>query len=338
MSRQATSPGRSRLLVVAFGLTLASSALAGDDPHRAKVAVKVGRFEAKVGEIEDRIAELAPFQVESYGKTREEIVKNYVQQVIVRELVLNAGAESKHLTDKLPAKQHYQRALSTATLRAIRGQLRSPEDITDAEAEKYFNDNRARFESPERINLWRILCKTKEEAETVIATAKKDLTIPKYNDLARDHSLDKATNFRGGNLGFVGPDGQSNEAGVKLDVALVKAAATVKDGELVPEPVAEGASWAVVWRRTTVPATKRTLGEVSAQIKTTIYRERTEANEKKLIDDLRKTKVKDYDAEPLKIIEFPAFDAGLNLPRSVPAAPAVPTASSTPSSAPSGRK
>ena len=136
----------------------------------------------------------------------------------------------------------------------------------------------------------------------------------------------------------MGPDGQSNEAGVKLDVALVKAAATVKDGELVPEPVAEGASWAVVWRRTTVPATKRTLGEVSAQIKTTIYRERTEANEKKLIDDLRKTKVKDYDAEPLKIIEFPAFDAGLNLPRSVPAAPAVPTASSTPSSAPSGRK
>jgi hypothetical protein len=88
----------------------------------------------------------------------------------------------------------------------------------------------------------------------------------------------------------------------------------------VPDPVAEGSHWAVVWRRTTVAATKRTYEDVSAQIKTTIYRERTEANEKKVIEDLRASKVKDYDPEPLKVIEFPTFDAGLNLPRSVPSA------------------
>jgi peptidyl-prolyl cis-trans isomerase C len=307
-----------RLALVVF--MLASTALAADD-HRTKVAVKVGRFEATVGEIEDRIAEMPPFQMETFGKTREEIVKNYVNQVIVRELVLNAGAESRHLTDKLPAKQVYQRALSTATLRATRGPLRSPNDITDAEAKTYFEANRTtRFESPERVNLWRILCKTKEEANEVIAAAKKDLTIQKYQDLARDHSLDKATNFRGGNLGFVAPDGQSNEAGVKVDVALIKGLANVKDGDLAPEPIAEGPYWAVVWRRTTVAATKRTFEESTAQIKTTIYRDRIEANEKKLIEDLKAAKVKNYDAEPLKIIEFPAFDAGLNLPRSIPSA------------------
>lgn len=307
-----------KLLAAALFLTTASAAFAADDPHRAKVAVKAGRFVATVGEIEDRIADMPPFQSETYGKSREEIVENFVRQVIERELVLNAGAESRHLTDKLPAKHLYQRALSNATLRAVRGTLRSPNDISDADAKDYFEKNRARFEGPERVNLWRILCKTKEEATEVIAAAKKDLTIAKYSDLARERSLDKATNFRGGNLGFVAPDGQSNEAGVKIDVALVKAAAQVKDGDLVPEPVAEGANWAVVWRRTTVPATKRTFEESTAQIKTTIYRERTEANEKKLIDDLRAAKVKDYDPEPLKIIEFPAFDAGLSLPRSVP--------------------
>jgi peptidyl-prolyl cis-trans isomerase C len=309
-----------KLSILLLGLTVASTALAGDDGHRAKVAVKAARFQATVGEIEDRIAEMPHFQVETYGKTRDEIAKNYVNQVIVRELVLNAGAEQRHLTDKYPTKQVYQRTLSTATLRAIRGQLRSPNDISDADAKAYFDANRARYEAPERVNLWRILCKTKEEAAEVIAAAKKDLTIAKYNDLARDHSLDKATNFRGGNLGFVAPDGQSNEAGVKIDVALLKAAANVKDGDLVPDPVAEGSHWAVVWRRTTVAATKRTYEDVSAQIKTTIYRERTEANEKKVIEDLRASKVKDYDPEPLKVIEFPTFDAGLNLPRSVPSA------------------
>lgn len=310
----------SRAALVAVLLSTGSLAFAGDDGHRAKVAVKADGFQATVGEIEDRIADMPPFQAETYGKNRDEIAKSFVNQVIVRELVLNAGAERRGLKEKLPTKQLYQRALSTATLRAIRGQLRSPNDISDADAKAYFEANRSRFEAPERVNLWRILCKTKDEAAEVIAQAKKDLTIPRYNDLARDHSLDKATNFRGGNLGFVAPDGQSNEAGVKVDVALLKAVANVKDGDLAPDPVAEGANWAVVWRRTTVAATKRSYEEVSAQIKTTIYRERTEANEKKLIDDLRKAKVKDYDPEPLKIIEFPALDAGLALPRSVPSA------------------
>jgi peptidyl-prolyl cis-trans isomerase C len=282
--------------------------------------VKVGKLQATVGEIEDRLAEIPPFQLQTFGPTRDELVKAYVNQVIVRELVLNAGADARHLADKLPTKQQYQRALSTATLRAIRGDLKSPASIPDADVKRYYEDHRARFEAPERVNLWRILCKTKDEAAAVIAAAKKDLTIAKYNDLARDHSLDKATSFRGGNLGFVAPDGQSNEAGVKVDVALIKAAANVKDGDLVPEPVPEGPSWAVVWRRTTVAATKRTLEEATPQIRTTIYRERTEANEKKLIDDLRAAKVKDYDPEPLKIIELPALDAGLSLPRSAPSA------------------
>ena len=37
------------------------------------------------------------------------------------------------------------------------------------------------------------------------------------------------------------------------------------------------------------------------------------------IEELRTKYVRDYDAEPLKVIEFPALDAGLSLPRSVPA-------------------
>jgi peptidyl-prolyl cis-trans isomerase C len=309
-----------KLSIILAVLTLSTVALAGDELRRAKVAVKAGKFSATVGEIEDRIAEVPPYQAQTFGATRDELVKAYVTQVVERELVLNAGADDRKLVDHYPAKQLYQRALSTATLRALRKDLRSPADIPDADVKTYFDLNRARFEQPERINLWRILCKTKEEASQVIADAKKDLTVAKYTDLARDHSLDKATNFRGGNLGFVGPDGASSEAGVKVDVSLVRGVSSVKDGDVAPDPIPEGPNWAVVWRRTTVAATKRTLDEASAQIRNSLYRERTEANEKKLIDTLRAAKVTSYDPEPLKIIEFPTFDAGLNLPRSVPSA------------------
>ncbi len=295
---------------------------ADETARRAKIAVKVGSRTVTVGELEDRLAEIPPFQAVTFGATREEIVKAYVDQVLVRDLLLGAGAEQRKLDEAIPTRHQLQRARSTATLRALRsGELKSPAQIPMADVEKYYADNRSRFDSPERVNLWRILCKTHDEAEKVLAAAKKELSIPKYNDLARDHSVDKATNFRGGNLGFVAPDGVSNEAGVKVDPALVKAASAVKDGELVPHPVPEGTGFAVIWRRTTVPATRRTLEEATAQIRSTLYRERTEAREKQLVDELRAKHVRDYDADPLRIIVIPPLDAGVSLPRSAPRAP-----------------
>jgi len=287
-----------------------------DAARRNKVALRVGTRAVTVAEIEDRLAEIPPLQAAMFGATRDEILRAFVDQVVVRELVLGGGAEARKLDAGEPVKQQLLRARSTATLRALRAGARSPAAIPSADVARYYEENRIRFESPDRVNLWRILCKTREEAESVLATAKKDLTSLKYADLAREHSIDKATNFRGGNLGFVAPDGASNEAGLKVDPALVRAAAAVKDGELLPQPIPEGDAFAVVWRRATVPATKRSLDDVSAQIRTTLFRERTETAEKKLIEELRAKNVRDYDPEPLKIIEIPPVDAGFSLPRS----------------------
>jgi peptidyl-prolyl cis-trans isomerase C len=298
---------------------------ADDAARRAKIAVKVGTRTVTVGELEDRLAEVPSFQAGTFGATRDEIVKAFVEQVIVRDLVLGEGAEQRKLDATLPTKHQLQRARSTATLRALRATFKSPAAVPMEDVTKYYEENRSHFDAPERINLWRILCKTRNEALTVLSAAKADLTIAKYNDLAREHSMDKATHLRGGNLGFVGPDGTSNEAGVKVDAGLVSAAATVKDGQLVPDPVVEGSGFAVVWRRSTVPRTVRTLQDATAQIRTTLYRERTEAAEKKLIDDLRAKNVRDLNADLLKIVEIPTGDAGFSLPRSIPQPKSSPT-------------
>lgn len=289
-----------------------------DAERRARVAVRVGAHTITVGQLEDRLAEVPPFQAATFGASREEIVRAFVEQVVTRELLLAEGAAARELGGALPTKHQIQRALSTATLRALRAEHKSPAAVPAEDVARYYEENRARFESPERVNLWRILLDRREEAEEVLAAAKGELTIPKFTDLARDRSIDKATKFRGGNLGFLAPDGASNEVGVKVDAGLVSAAGAVEDGELVPHPVPEGAGFAVVWRRATVPATRRTLEEATAQIRTTIYRERTEAAERQLMDDLRARKVRDVDADLLKIIELPPFDAELTLPRSAP--------------------
>lgn len=292
-----------------------------EEARRAKVAVKVGDRSVTVGEIEDRLAGVPPWQAAMFGNDKDAIVRAFVDQVVVRDLLLVTGAEQRGLSKQLPTEHLLKRALSTATLRAVRKDIPTAAAIPEEDVRKYYEENRGSFDSPERLNLWRILVKTKEEAETVLAAAKREPTIAKYNELAREHSIDKATNMRGGNLGFLGPDGVSNEAGVKVDPALVKAAQSVQDGAFVPAPVPEGENYAVVWRRATVPATRRTVEEASAQIRTTLYRQRTEAAEKKLIDELRKKHVTKLDEAPLAIIEFAALDAGISLPRSIPTPP-----------------
>lgn len=294
------------------------------DPRRARVAVRIGELSMTVGEIEDQLAEIPPFQRRLFGATPEAQVKGYVEQVTVRDLLLAEAARQKDLASSLPTAQHLRRARSSATLRALRKQLSSPAAIPDEDVKKFYDENRSRFDSPERIHLWRVLAKTKDEAETVLAAAKKDPTTAKWNELAREHSIDKATNLRGGSLGFVAPDGASNEAGVVVDPALVKAAAAVKDGELVPQPVPEREFFAVVWRRGTVPASKRTLEEATAQIRTTLFRERTESAEKRLVAGLREAHVRDVNLELLGTIELGAMDAGLTAPRVRGVTPAPP--------------
>ena len=291
------------------------------DPRRAKVALRVGERTVTVGELEDRLAGIPPFQLVTFGVSRDEIVRAYVDQILVRDLLLATGAEKRGLAKDVPTRHQLDRALSNATLRKAHAQYPSAAAIPLDDVKKYYDENRTRFGSPERVNVWRILVKTRAEADLVLEAAKKDPTPQKFNDLAREKSLDKATNLRGGNLGFLAPDGTSNEAGFKVDPEIVKAAQTVKDGEFVAAPVAEGPNFAVVWRRATVAPNKRTLEESTAQIRAAIYRERTEGSEKKLIDGLRAKNLKERNESLLGIIELRPFDAGLSLPRASASAP-----------------
>ena len=239
------------------------------------------------------------------------IRRRFLGDVLVPEVLLSIGAEERHLDRELPTEHHIERALSNATLRSQRTQLGPAASISMDDVKRFFEENRARYDSPERINVWRILCRTRDEASTVLAAAKKDATVAAWTALARDHSLDKATFMRGGNLGFLGADGASNEAGLRVEPVIVKAAATVHDGDFVPVPIPEGEYFGVVWRRGTVAASHRTVEQVAAQIRDTLWKQRTEAAEKKLIDDLRARDLHEVNEALLNGIEIAATDGAI---------------------------
>jgi peptidyl-prolyl cis-trans isomerase C len=285
--------------------------------RRAKIVVRVGAKTMTLGELEDRISAVPRFQLATFGADPDAIRHKFVSDIIVPELLLAAGAEDRKLDRELPTSHQVERARSSAALRAVRAEVGSAAAIPMDDVKKFYDDNRSRYDAPERYGIWRILCKTKDEAAEVLAAAKKDATPKNFETLAREHSVDKATYLRSGNLGFVAPDGSSNEAGLKVDAVVPKAAASVKDGELVGEPVKEGDNWAVVWRRGTIGASRRSVEDAAGQIRDTLWKQRVEQASKKLEDDLRARRVKEVNPDLLQGIDVSVTDGNI-VPRKRP--------------------
>jgi peptidyl-prolyl cis-trans isomerase C len=301
--------------LVAGLLTVRGDTRADDSTEaarRAQVVAHLGPTRTiTLGELEDRIAAMPPYQRATFGDDPAKVRRAVLDQVLVPEALESLGAAAEHLDSQLPTSYALEKVRSQSVVRAIRSRLGPEASVPMADVEKYYADNRGRYDTPERYQIWRILCKTKEEAQSVLDEAKKELSPKEFGELARDHSIDKGSNLRAGNLGFISPDGTSNEPGLRVDVALVKAVQGVKDGELVPAPVAEGEHFAVVWRKGTIAANKRPVDQVAAQIRDTLWKAHVKDETDRLVTALRAAKLRDVNEAQLALLgTTPSPEAG----------------------------
>jgi peptidyl-prolyl cis-trans isomerase C len=276
--------------------------------RRAEVVAVVGGPSASrtvsVGDLEDRIATMATFQRLTFGHTADDVRRRFLADVVIPDLLLSLGAEGAKLEARLDVTYGLDRARSNAMVRAIRDRVGPASAISAGDVLDYYNQNIARYDPPERYQIWRILCKTSDEAQAVLDSARADPTPKNFAQLARDHSQDKATYLRSGNLGFLTADGSSNEPGLRVAPEVVRAALGVRDGELVPAPVSEGEFFSVVWRRGTSAPKKRTVDEVASQIRDVLESERIKDETDKLVLALRAAKVRDVRDDLLGTIDL----------------------------------
>jgi len=285
---------------VVFALAaVTASVVAEEDPSGALVVAKVGARSVTARALVQRLSGVPEFQLATLGSSPAEIKRNFLEQVVLRDELFAQGAEAKKLDQVTRARERIDHALRTARINALRENL----DVAPAEIAEFYSENRARFDAPERIAMTRILCATRAEAAAVLAEAKSSGTSQRWNDLAREHSLDKATSMRGGALGFLARDGSSSEASVRADPALFIAASKVKDGEFVPEPIEEGKAYAVIWRRGGTPGVHRTLEEESAAIRQILARRKLADAVKALTDTLRAAEKVEEHPEFVDILE-----------------------------------
>lgn len=320
---------------LAKGLLLfGSSAFAAD----AAPVVRVGDESVDAAGVALALGRVPRFQWVELGASDAERRRAVVEKLLVPEVLGAAEARALGL-DKLPRVQDRTRELYARALEAALAQ--SVPAVTDAEVAAYYEQHRERFEVPRRIRIWRILVTDEELAKKIIAESRGAGGPAKWRNFARESSLDAATKFRDGDLGFVRPDGGTDTPQLRVDPNLFAAVDKLQDGELLAEPLRVQAGLAVVWRRGSLPAASRRLAQEAPAIRSVLSRERLEAARRQLLDELRKQRVKRLDAQLLETLPDGMFAPPPSPPRNLPPLPsgsAAPAGAETPKPGESGTR
>lgn len=170
------------------------------------------------------------------------------------------------------------------------------------ERRKLIEQNSHEFMRPERLRLFRILLSNEADARELRARFGPGTTVTDWRAAARERSLDRATHERGGDLGFVAPDGTTDVPEVRVDPALYQAARDLADGEIAPEVVREGEHFALVWRRGHLPPLETPSGEMDRLATASLLREKAAARVQELTRELRKTQLREHHPERLELL------------------------------------
>jgi peptidyl-prolyl cis-trans isomerase C len=235
-----------------------------------------------------RMTRLLPFQRALFGASWPEQRRQFLE----RELIPEALLEQEAARDDRRLASARDSALSRALLNGLQQQA-ALVGVPESEVAEYYGQHRERYEEPRSILIWRILLRQEADARALLHELGKP-SESLWSRLARERSIDTATHMRSGSLGFVAADGQTHMPQVRVSPALFAAAERVKDGQLVPEPVAEGDAVAVIWRRASRAAQPGQLGAVSADIRALLVHARQVSEVQALTEGLRRDSLRDY--------------------------------------------
>jgi peptidyl-prolyl cis-trans isomerase C len=264
------------------------------------VVVRVGPEVARVSDVSRRFAGMPPYQLAGLAQGAD-AKRRFVDGVLVPEMLYGAEGARRNVMSAPAVARRVLDAKRRALVESIRREL-ADKGIPDAELKAYYDAHASDYRRPERLRLLRILVADEATAKKIIGEARGPGGPQHWATLARESSVDEATKMRSGSLGFVQPDGHTEVPQLAVDPALYAAAAKVRDGDVVPNPVREGDRFAVVWRRGTLPKLDRSFDVERPAITALLLRERTDHAVQGLLEDLRKAQLHDENVALLELL------------------------------------
>jgi len=315
-------------------LLLSASAVAGADE---KPVARVGSAEISGQALARRLAKIPDFQRRALGDSPDKLKRQVLDTWLVPELLYAEEAARSKLAQRPSVVRRERELLRQALERELRAESAAQQPVTTVEIQAYFEANRARFETPARLHVWRILTDDEALAKKILAESKGVDGIQRWSQFAREHSLDKATHLRNGDLGFVHPDGNTDTPTLRVNPALFAAAEKLTDGELAAEPIRDGTHFAVIWRRGSMKAVARTVAQESGSIRQVLERQRLEQARDELLARLQSKYVSAKNEALLETFSFTPEGLPARPPASAREAHAAPAGSSVPVSNPNAR-
>jgi len=269
--------------------------------------IQVGAERLDAAAVARALGRVPAFQLQELGADDAARRRAVVERRLVPELLGYAEAKARGLDHKPRTADRMRELYSKLIDGALERDAAEQQPVTEADIQRYFDEHRARFETPHRMRIWRILVNDEELAKKIIAESRGPAGPARWRNFAREHSLDTATKLRDGDLGFVRADGSTETPRVRVDPAVYSALERLPEGEIAPNPIKVGSALAVVWRRGSLPAISRTVQQEAPAIRALLTRERLEAHRKQLLARLRKEHVELKDAQLLETLPDAMF-------------------------------
>jgi hypothetical protein len=292
------------VFLLCVAATPTSSSGRGDS---ARAAVHVGPRSVAVGELQARLELVPSIQKRALGATDDERRARFVNEVVVPESLFALEAERTRLSEQPAVRARLNGVLRDALMLDLGQQLARERAVTQIEVERYFAEHRAEFSVPKRLRAWWIVVDSSELAQRILSETRGVAGVKRWTELARQHSTDRATRMRSGDLGFINASGQSSVPNVRVSPEVYAAADGVVDGAIVPKPVEVSGRFAVIWRRGSSPARTVELEDVQPRIERALMERLVAQRLDATLETLRKQHVRDVRAG--LVMELPRSSA-----------------------------
>jgi parvulin-like peptidyl-prolyl isomerase len=276
-------------------LLLGSAQSALTDEQKNIVVARIGDDEITLGELERRLNAQPTYVRVRYNALDKK--KEFLDDLIRFELLAREARAKGYDRDPdvvFTMKQEMIKKLLTEDVQ----ELVQMSDVTDAEVQAYYEQNKALYQKDEMVRVSQVVLDDLEKARNIRVELARAFELDArktrqlFADAVRNHSVDEASKAQGGDLRFFDREGNLEDGSGTVPAAVAEAAFALTEINGLSPLVEVDGTWRILMLTNRRPAVDKALADVERQIRNKLFRDKKDQAREGYIDSLKaKTQV-----------------------------------------------